>query len=259
MAGTDTLREIWQGGPSIILSEPQLGENIGAAARAMANFGLCDLRLVNPRDGWPNARAQAAASGADWVIEAARVHDNVEAAIADLHFVYATTARPRDMVKDVHDPEAAAAALRARLEAGQQAGILFGRERWGLNNHEIALCDAILTIPTNPGFSSLNLAQSVVVMGYAWLTSAAAPRPQAPPQEPATREDLIRFFEHLEGELDARGFLKPPDKKPGMVRNLRNLFHRTQLTAQDVRTLRGIIKALTHYDSRGRRRPEDDI
>ena len=260
MAGTDKDRHILKEGPCVILAEPQLGENIGTAARAMANFGLCDLRLVNPRDGWPCERARAAASGADWVIDGARLYDTVEEAVSDLSFVYATTARPRDMVKDVATPSEAAENLQARQKIGQKTGLMFGRERWGLNNDEIALCDAIVTIPTNPGFSSLNLAQSVVVLGYAWLMAGEkAELPPAPEETPAKKEDLIRFFEHLEEALDQRGFLKPPSKKPGMIRNLRNMFQRISLTEQDVRTMRGVIKVLTHYNSRGQRRPDEEV
>ena len=259
LAGTDTKREIWMDGPAIILAEPQLGQNIGTTARAMANFGLSDLRLVNPRDGWPCERAEAASSGATWVIEGARLFDTVEEAVADLNFVYATTARQRDLVKPVDEPEAAAANLRRRYNEGQKVGVLFGRERWGLNNDEIALSDAILTIPTNPGFSSLNLAQSVVVLGYTWLMTQHVTPALGKKPPPATKAELLGFFEHLETELDERGFLRPPEKKPGMVRNLRALFQRIQMTDQDVRTLRGVIKSLTHYDRSGRRRDDSEI
>ncbi|MEM1364450.1 MAG: RNA methyltransferase, partial [Pseudomonadota bacterium] len=171
MAGTNGTRTLVTGGPTIVLVEPQLGENIGMVARAMANFGLSDLRLVSPRDGWPNERAKAAASRADHVIEGAQLHDSVEGAIADLNFVAATTARTRDMLVPVRGPTDSVAQMRARTDAGQKAGILFGRERIGLLNEEIALADEIVTFPVNPAFASLNIAQAVLLMSYEWMNS----------------------------------------------------------------------------------------
>ncbi len=244
-------------GPVVILVEPQLGENIGTTARAMANFGLTELRLVNPRDGWPNEKAGFASSGADYILEAAKLYDNVEAAIGDLHFIYAATARIRDMVKPVVSPQTAAAALHQRISAGERAGILFGRERWGLSNDEVTLADEILTYPVNPDFSSLNLAQSVLIIAYEYFkglgdagneTYATLRRKGV---RAATGEEVVGFFEHLESELDRNGFLRPPEKRPAMVRNIRNIFHRTQLTDQDVRTLRGIVVSLTRTFSDG--------
>jgi tRNA/rRNA methyltransferase len=238
-------------GPVVVLVEPQLGENIGAAARAMWNFALDDLRLVAPRDGWPSDKAVAMASGATPVLDRVRVFDSVEEAVADLHFVYATTARPRDMLKGVESPAAAATAMAARAARGERVGVLFGRERAGLTNEEVALADAVLTFPTNPEFSSLNIAQAVLIVGYAWFTAANGPEegePAAgvdePRAQPATREEIFALFEHLEGELDAVGFFKPPEKRPAMVRNLRNLLHRAGLMEQDVRSLRGVVAAL---------------
>ncbi|MGE0233296.1 MAG: RNA methyltransferase [Flavobacteriaceae bacterium] len=250
MAGTDRHRERRGGGPAIILVRPQLGENIGAAARAMANFGLDELRIVAPRDGWPNPFAVRAASGADWVIEKARIFDTTEDAIADLTFTLATTARPRGMTKHVLGPQAACEALHERIGAGAPAGLLFGAERTGLDNDDVALADAIVTFPVNPAFASLNLGQAVLLIAYEYARhadpQAAARRELATGgSAPASRTELMGFFEHLETELDRGGFLKPADKKPSMIRNLRNLFHRTELTAQDVRTLRGVIVALT--------------
>ncbi|MEO1198010.1 MAG: RNA methyltransferase [Pseudomonadota bacterium] len=263
MAGTDQTRPVLTGGPTIVLVAPQLGENIGAAARAMANFGLSRLRIVAPRDGWPSDPARANASGADWVIDGAQVFDTTEQAIADIGQVYATTARPRDLVKPVRGPRAAARGLKARIDGGEEAAILFGGERAGLSNDDIALADVILTYPVNPGFASLNLAQAVLVMSYEWMQAsltgvdsdpndaewAGPARPgweEARPEHAiATKADLFGLFEHLEGELDRAGFLKPPEKRPNMIRNLRNLWHRAQLTDQDVRTLRGMIVALT--------------
>ena len=252
--------------PAIILVKPQLGENIGFAARAMANFGLTDLKLVAPRDGWPNDKAHAAAAGASFLVESARVYPSVEAAIGELNFVLATTARPREMVKPVFSPESAASDLKRREEKSERTGVLFGPERSGLDNDTIALADAILTAPVNPEFASLSLPQAVLLFGYEWLKSASAP-PQlgrvtefdGPAQEgiafadtlPATRSELFALFEHLECELDQAGFLYPAEKRPSMVRNIRNMFHRMGASDHDVRTWRGIVAALT----RGRQRP----
>jgi tRNA/rRNA methyltransferase len=237
--------------PVIILVDPQLGENIGMAARAMANFGLADMRLVNPRDGWPNERAVVAASGAPGILENVQVFDSVAEAIGDLQYVVATTARARDMVKPVSGPKAMAAELHRRMGNDEKTGILFGREKWGLTNDEAALADHLLTYPVNPAFSSLNLSQAVLLFGYEWYSASDAGReieggvPDHPDRRPATREELVNFFEHLENELDKAGFLHPPEKRPSMVRNIQNIFHRTELTDQDVRTLRGIIVSLT--------------
>jgi tRNA/rRNA methyltransferase len=245
--------------PAIILSEPQLGENIGACARAMANFGLTDLRLVKPRDGWPNPKAEAMAVGAAGLIEAARIYDNVQGAIAELQLVYATTARDRAMAKPVLTPAEAARRLREAASSGIATGLLFGNERAGLTNDEVALADCVITIPTDPGFSSLNLGQAALLMAYEWFKSADA----TPPEQidhgaasPAPREELIRLFEHLEEELEKSGFLFPPGNRPGMIRNLRSILHRAQLTDQEVRTLRGVIVALTRGKRRG---PREDV
>ena len=242
--------------PAIVLSEPQLGENIGAAARAMANFGLSDLRLVRPRDGWPNERAEAMAAGAVFVLEGVRVFDSVEAAIAPLHFVVAATARDRAMAKPVLTPAEAALRLRAVEAAGQGTAILFGGERSGLSNDEVALADAVVTIPTDPAFSSLNLGQAVLLTGYEWFKAKDATPPERIDHGaalPAPRDELFRLFEHLEEELEKSGFLYPPGNRASMIRNLRSILHRAQLTDQEVRTLRGVIVAL----SRGKRRKND--
>ena len=237
--------------PVIILVDPQLGENIGMAARAMANFGLGELRLVNPRDGWPNERAVVAASGAPDILENVQVFDNVAGAIGDLQFVVATSARSRDMVKPVAGPKAVAADLHMRIQRTERTGILFGREKWGLTNDEVAHADQLLTYPVNPSFSSLNLSQAVLLFGYEWYLASGRGHeveegvPDHPDRRPASRQELVHFFEHLESELDKAGFLRPIEKRPSMVRNIRNIFHRTELTDQDVRTLRGIIVSLT--------------
>jgi tRNA/rRNA methyltransferase len=237
--------------PSIILVEPQLGENIGFAARAMANFGLADLRLVAPRDGWPNAKARTAASGADRVIEAVRIFDSVEAAVADLDLLYATTARVRDLTKPVLGPVAATEAMRTRAAAGVRAGILFGRERTGLTNAELALADALITLPVDPAFASLNIAQAVLILGYEWRKGVLAGDEAdalpfaAPERSPtASKADLVRMMEHLEAALDAAGFFRPAEKRAHMVQNLRAIFARMDLTEQEIRTLRGVIAAL---------------
>jgi len=246
MAGTDHRRRALKGGPSIILVEPQLGENIGTAARAMFNCGLTELRLVKPRDGWPSKKAQAAASGADVVLEKAQLFDTVEAAIADLRHVYASTARDRYMVKRILTPQKAAGEMRAYLGAGEACGILFGPERTGLLNEHIALADTVLTVPLNPAFSSLNLAQAVLLIGYQWFSSGdETPEEQMAlgHSQPATKERLIQFFAHLEEELDRSGFLRDPEKRPSMLRNLRNLFQRAQCTEQELRTLHGVVTA----------------
>lgn len=249
MAGTDSTRDfvISDVAPIVILVRPQLDENMGTAVRAMLNCGLSELRLVSPRDDHLSDKAIAAASGADRVLREAEVFDSLDAAIADLHRVYATSARRREMVKPIMTPRHALAGVRAALARGERCGILFGAERTGLTNDEMAQADTVVEVPLNPAFASLNLAQAVLVMGYEWFQGEAP----APPVElplnggrPATREELLNLFVHLERELDACGFLRALDKRPSMVRNLRNMFGRASLTEQEVRTLHGIIKEL---------------
>lgn len=248
LAGTNRSDENLAGGPAIILVEPQLGENIGMVARAMANFGLSDLRLVNPRDGWPNERARASASRADHVIDAVRLFDSVEAAAADLRYLLATTARPRYSVKPVRGPDTAAMELRRRFETDQPSGILFGRERFGLSNEEVDLADEIVTFPVNPAFASLNIAQAVLLMSYEWMKSGlgenAAPRFQAPDVMQAGKDDLYRFFEHLEATLDEAGYFFPPAKRDTMVHNLRTMMTRAGFSEPELRTLRGVLRTL---------------
>ncbi len=240
--------------PVVILVGPQLGENIGTAARAMLNFGLTDLRLVRPRDGWPNDKARGASSGATAVIDGAKLFDNTERAIADLDYVLACTARPRDMTKAVQTPGRAAENCRMRAVRGIATGLLFGPEKHGLDNDDVTLADAIVSIPTNPGFASLNLAMSVLLLGYEWLRTA-----EATPAErldygantrPATKQELLGFFGHLERELDVCGFLRVREMRPRMVRNIRNIFQRASLSEQEVRTLRGIVAGLTRRPRR---------
>lgn len=236
--------------PVVILNAPQLAENIGAVARVMANFGLADLRLVNPRDGWPQERAWAAASGAEWPLNAAMVCGSVAEAIADLQRVYATTARPRELQLPVTTPRAAAAEWVAASQRGERIGLLFGGERAGLETADIALCGAVVTIPIDTRFRSLNLAQAVAINAYEWRTAQAdAPPPNfRPGPPPASAEALMGLYEHLERELDAAGFFHPPEKTPNMVQNLRSALGRAAFTDQEVRTFRGVVTAL----SRGR-------
>jgi tRNA/rRNA methyltransferase len=238
--------------PVVILNAPQLGENIGAAARVMANFGLSELRLVNPRDGWPQERAWAAASGADWPLNAARVFDRVEDAVADLNIIYATTARPRELQLPVLTPRAAAGNLVAAIGEGLKVGLMFGGERAGLETADIALCQAVVTLPVDERFKSLNLAQAVAINAYEWRMTVADGAPRAfregPP--PADGAAMLGLYEHFERELDEAGFFHPPEKRPSMVQNLRSALGRASFSDQEVRTFRGVVTAL----SRGRGR-----
>jgi tRNA/rRNA methyltransferase len=251
-AGTDRARPPFGGGPSVILVRPQLAVNIGMCARAMANFGLEDLRLVSPRQGWPRKDeyrdiAYSAAAGATELLDRATVYRSVEDAVGDLNYVFASTARERGQMKAVLSPSVAMAATAgARSE---KRGILFGPERTGLDNDEVAMADAIITFPANPAYASLNLAQAVLLCGYEWFKAAHGDAPPPPAiaravSPPAQREMLLAFFDYLEAKLDANGFFRPATKKPGMRRNLRNIFHRMELTQQDVRTLWGAVVRL---------------
>ena len=238
--------------PVIILNAPQMAENIGAVARVMANFGLSELRLVSPRDGWPQERAWPLAAGAEGLLNAARVMTSVSEAIADLQLVFATTARPRELQLPILTPRAAAAELEEASRRGERIGLLFGGERAGLETTDIALCQAVVTIPIDPAFKSLNLAQAVAINAYEWRTTLdnTAPvifREHSPPADGAA---MLGLFEHLERELDGAGFFHPPDKRPSMVLNLRSALGKGRLSEQEVRTLRGVVTAL----SRGRGR-----
>ncbi len=235
--------------PEIILVHPQIGENIGTAARAMLNCGLVGLRLVSPREAWPNEKAIASSSGAKEVLDGAGLYETTADAVADLHCLYAATARPRDMVKPVISPRRAAVEMREAASSGRRVGILFGAERSGLDNDDVARADAVIEVPTNPEFSSLNLAQAVLICAYEWRLAGAevaegTPRRGRPRALTANKDDMAGLFEHLEAELDRAGFLYPSEKRPRMVRNIRNMFARASLTEQEVRTLRGIIVAL---------------
>lgn len=254
MAGTDSSKPLnLVPCPAVILCEPQLGENIGSAARAMANFGLWDLRLVNPREGWPNEKAASLAAKADHVISRVQVFDTVEEAIADLSLVYATTARKRDMFKPVIGPDVAANRLRGHIGSGGGAGLLFGRERWGLNNDEVALADAIVTLPVEAAFASLNIAQAVLVLAYEWRRAEGETAVLPFDGEagvPATRAELVGLFEQLEEALDRSHFFSTDAKRPSMVTNIRAMLSRGGFNEQEVRTLRGIVASLDRRHER---------
>ena len=226
--------------PAIVLVRPQLGENIGMAARAMMNCGLDELRIAAPRDGWPNPAAQAAAAGADAVIDNARLFATAADAVADLQIVLAATARRRDVEKPVHGPREAARLLRG---SGARTGVLFGPERAGLDNDEVGLAAGIVEAPLNPDFPSLNLAQAVFLVAWEWRMAGPAPVPP-PPSALASAEVFEGFWQHLDGALDDAGYYREPKLKPTVQRNLRALFARAALTAQEVRTLRGVIARL---------------
>lgn len=248
MAGTDHGRRQAQApGPSFILVAPQMGENIGAAARAMWNFGLDRLRLVAPRDGWPNPRAEATASGAAPVLDTVRVTETLAEACADLDLVLATTARPRDLTKLVLTPEQAMAEARAAIGREAKVGVLFGPERAGLETADVARAHAIVSVPVNPAFGSLNLGQCVLLMAYEWMRSGDA----TPPAEyvlagtkRATGIEIDKLREHLVERLDAVGFFFPEHKRPSMIVILQNLLSRAPLTDADVRVVHGMIRAL---------------
>ena len=247
-SGTDKTKP-WSdvAGPIVVLVEPQLGQNIGTAARAMANFGLARLRLVKPRDGWPDIQATRAASGADAVLDGVQLFDTLEAAIADCQFVLATTARAHDQAKPVVGPEQAAREIAPRVAAGETVAVVFGRERWGLENDEVGLADCIVTFPVNPAFASLNLAQAVLVIAYEHFKLAgggALPFCMPVRSAPAGKQQLFAFFADLEAELDKVEFFRPPEKRATMTINLRNIFSRMQPTSQDIQTLHGVVMAI---------------
>jgi tRNA/rRNA methyltransferase len=255
--------------PVFILVRPQLADNIGMVARALANFGLDELRLVSPRDGWPNEKARIAASGANFIVDEARAFPTLKEALGDLNWVAATSARQRDLVKPVLTPEQAVAEVRRRMAEGQRCGIVFGPERNGLETVEIANADAVVMAPVNPNFASLNLAQAVLLVGYEWMKQAGRgtlgrvtayeealqPGLRTRGSPPASKEDLIGLFEQIEGELDRLGYFKPPEKRPSMVQNMRTMFTRMGATEQEIRTLRGIVKALVQARRSGRDSP----
>ncbi len=256
--------------PAILLMEPQLADNIGMVARAMANFGLDALRLIAPRDGWPNEKARIAASGANFVIDDAVAFPTLSEAIGDLNWVAATTARQRDLRKPVMTPVEAVAEMRMRIARGERCGVLFGRERNGLETGEVANADALVMIPVNSRFASLNLAQAVLILGYEWMKvsegqslgrvttyeTPLTPGLNLGESRPATKEELIGFFGQLEGELERLGFFNPPHRRATVVDNVRTMFSRMGAMEQEVRTLRGIVATLAKGKGRGRKQPE---
>jgi TrmH family RNA methyltransferase len=248
--------------PVVILVRPQLAENVGACARAMANGGLFHLRLVAPRDGWPQEKAWRTASGADRILDAATVHASVADAVADLHHVFATCPRPRHIVKPVLTARGAAAELRQICARDLRAGVLFGPERAGLDNDDMAAADTLVRFPLNPAFMSLNLAQAVMVMAYEWWTAADGTPPRTlmtNESKVATKGSLDNFLTHLMDQLDACGFLRNRPKRPGMVRNIRHLFQRGEVTEQELRTLHGVVTELAiGRRQRGRLETEQD-
>ncbi len=235
--------------PVIILVEPQMGENIGAAARAMLNFGLTELRIVNPRDGWPNTAADANASGAFEHMPPPQIFPSLRDAIADFHYVLATTARPRGMVKPSFTPAQAIEEIIPRTEEGQRCAIVFGPERTGLENEDVALCQSIIQVPTNPDFSSLNLGQCVLLVAYELFADQARGKVEniasSQKSEPAPQLELNNFIARLDEELDRAGFYREENLKPTMQRNIRNMFTRPEFTEQELRTLHGMVSALT--------------
>lgn len=234
--------------PVIILVEPQMGENIGAAARAMLNFGLTELRIVNPRDGWPNERAEAMAAGADDVLAQAKIFATLEDAVADLSHVYATTARPRDMIKHVATPKGAAQELRTFTSANNPCGILFGKESQGLSSDDVTLADTIITVPLNPDFSSINLGQAVLLVAYEWFLAADKTDDKVLKNEerPATKEELVHLFGRIERELDGNGYFENMmPRRAVILKNMRNMFQRFGLMESDIRAFQGIIKGVS--------------
>lgn len=232
--------------PAVILCRTQMGENIGTAARAMLNFGLTELRLVAPLCGWPNAKAVVAASGAVTVLNRLELFPDLAAATADLHHTLATTARPREMAKPVLGPEAAAASALAAQGEGRRVGIVFGPERTGLTNDELLLADALVSYPVNPEFSSLNLAQAVLLFGYAWYrqTAGDAPPAPAPAEAPATKAEVGDLVGHLVRELDEVNFFRVDERRASLIRVITVLIEKRQWSASEVRLMRGIIKDL---------------
>src|ERR1700712_1920448 len=247
-SGTDQSKAMSEiAGPVVVLVEPQLGENIGMAARAMGNFGLTRLRLGKPRDGWPNGQARRAASGADHILDKVELFDTVEQAVADCTLLFATTARAHDQAKPVIGPQQAAQEIVREIAAAGQVGLLFGRERAGLLNEEVALSDYIVTFPVNPAFASLNLAQAVLLMGYEWFklaTLGALPFAMPERSERASQHQMQACFDNLVRELDRVEFLRPAEKREIMLVNLRNIFSRMEPTKQDMHTLHGVVMAI---------------
>ncbi len=240
--------------PAFVLIRPQMGENIGAAARGMWNFGLDRLRIVAPRDGWPNEKAVAMASGAGRLLDAAMIVDETAQAIADCTFVYATTARARGLTKPVFSPEGAMADAAARIAAGGRVAVLFGPERTGMENDDIARANAVISVPVNPEFSSLNLAQCVLLTAYEWRRQAEqvqAARVDMAGADWAEAHEVEKLAEHYEGRLEAAGFFFPEHKAAHMKTNLRNFWSRMPMTRPDVQMLHGVMRQMVRWKERG--------
>lgn len=255
MSGTDHDAQPDWGGPQplMILVAPQMGENIGAAARAMWNFGLEHMRLVVPRDGWPNPAATATASGASRVLDRLGVFDDTQAALQDLDFVFATTARNRDLTKPVFTPEDAMSRARGMIADGKKVGVLFGPERAGLENKDIAQANAIVSVPVNPGFASLNLAQCVLLTSYEWrkqFDNVVPDSMEAMQSDAAGQGEINALYGHFEEKLERAGFFFPAHKSDSMKLNLRNMFSRLPLTSSDVATFHGMLRQFARWKER---------
>ena len=240
--------------PNFVLVRPQMGENIGAAARAMWNFGLDRMSIVAPRDGWPNPKAVAMASGAGRLLDEALLCENIPDAVEETHFVFATTARSRDLTKEVFAPEAAMKEAARRIASGERVSVLFGPERAGLENEDIAKANAIISVPVNPEFPSLNLAQCVLLTAYEWrrATGDVVPVETAlAGTEMATGIEIEKLAEHYEDRLETAGFFFPPEKADGMKIVLRNLWSRMPLTRADVQMLHGVLRQMVRWKERG--------
>ncbi len=253
MSGTDhNAQPGWDGPqPVIVLVDPQMGENIGAAARGMLNFGLEHMRLVNPRDGWPNPAATATASGAAKVLDKLGVFDTTAQAVGDLDYVYATTARSRDLTKPVVTPETAMGQARAMIGEGKKVGVLFGPERAGLENSDVAQANAIISVPVNPGFASLNLSQCVLLTAYEWRRQSEAGQIEMPDIEQAAQHEIDALYAHFEERLDVAGFFFPETKAASMKLHLRNMLSRMPLTPQDVQIFHGMLRQFVRWKTRG--------
>ena len=242
------------GQPAFVLVRPQMGENIGAAARAMWNFGLDRMRIVSPRDGWPNPAAVAMSSGAGRLLDAAMLTDTLAQALGEAHYSFATTARPRDLTKPVFTPEAAMTEAAVRIGRGERVAFVFGPERAGLENDDIAQASAIVSVPVNPAFPSLNLAQCVLLCAYEWQRAKQQTAPvvtEMAGTDWASTLEMDHLARHFEERLDEAGFFFPETKAQGMKTNLRNLWSRLPLTDADVRLLHGILRQLVRWKDRG--------
>lgn len=239
--------------PAFVLVRPQMGENIGAAARAMWNFGLDRMRIVAPRDGWPNPAAVALASGAGRLLDAAQLSDDLPGSLDDCAFVFATTARPRDLTKAVYSPEEAMRLAASRIAQGERVAVLFGPERAGLENDDIARANAIISVPVNPDFPSLNLAQCVLLMGYEWRRATAEVTPVSDEMAGtvwAENREVEHLATHYEDRLEEMGFFFPPHKSLSMRQNLRNFWSRMPLTRADVQMMHGIMRQVARWTAR---------